>query len=44
MSLAKVNRCERKAGSRVQVEFGKEMRKKHFLFDDGYINLNQGID
>lgn len=25
------------------VPFGKEMRKKHFLFDDEYVNLNQGL-
>jgi selenocysteine lyase/cysteine desulfurase len=30
------------SGGGVAVSFGKDMRKKHFLFDDGYINLNQG--
>ena len=43
MSRAKINGCEDKSGVEAAEPFGKGMRKKHFLFNDGYINLNQGI-
>jgi len=29
--------------ARVQPRFGEETREKHLLFDDEYINLNQGL-
>lgn len=35
---------DNKARRRATVAFGKEMRKKYFLFDDEYINLNQGLN
>jgi hypothetical protein len=44
MSQTEINGCEKKPGTDAAVSFGKKMRKNHFLFDDGYINLNQGMD
>jgi hypothetical protein len=44
MSQVKLNGYDKKPGMEAPVSFGKEMRRKCFLFDEGYINLNQGMD
>src|SRR6187402_1454666 len=44
MSQYQSNCCDDKSDREALVSFGKEMRKKHFLFAHEYVNLNQGID